>query len=139
MNTTTFAESLGVNVTVIYNIVKGRRSKPSFELLQKILDTNRDLSVAWFIKGEGSMWHDLVITAQSVSPSQLQVEDRIDELFTRLRISKQGSHEIQELEELVMFLLQEGVEQKRVLIVLYERQQNMVKSLQKKLKLKTKS
>ena len=37
MNPTSFSDSLEVSVTVIFNIIKGRRSKPSFELILKIL------------------------------------------------------------------------------------------------------
>ena len=38
MNPSAFAESVDTNAAVIFNIVKGRRSKPSFDLLEKIFN-----------------------------------------------------------------------------------------------------
>jgi len=56
LNVNSFANLLGVSPTVIHNIVKGRpdgkKSKPSFSLLKKILLSIDDLDSHWLITGE---------------------------------------------------------------------------------------
>ena len=55
-NRASFAKKIGVKPTVIYNIVdeKGRRSKPSFDLIYKIANSFSFLNLEWLIKGEGN-------------------------------------------------------------------------------------
>jgi hypothetical protein len=48
-----FAKGLSVSPTVIYNIVGGRKSKPSFQLLEK-LAIERNISSDWIITGKGN-------------------------------------------------------------------------------------
>ena len=136
MNPTSFAESLEVSVTVIFNIIKGRRSKPSYDLIYNILKTYDKLNADWLIKGEGSMWTDDVITSKEFAPSHVNLESRIRELFVKMRLESPESHEVLELEELVSFLMEESTEQKNKLILLHERQEGMLNVLKRKLKLK---
>ena len=136
MNPTSFAESLEVSVTVIFNIIKGRRSKPSYDLIHNILKTYDKLNADWLIKGEGSMWTDDVITSKEFAPSHVNLESRIKELFVKMRLGQPDSHEVLELEELVTFLIEESSEQKNKLILLHERQEGMLNVLKRKLKLK---
>ncbi len=136
MNPTSFADSVGVNVTVIFNIIKGRRSKPSYELILKILKTYDKLNAEWLIKGLGAMWNDDVVKSQPIAPSQVNLENRIRELFVKLRMSNPEAYEVHELEELVSFVLEEGEAQKNKLILLNDRQENMLGVLREKLKLK---
>ena len=137
LNPTSFSDSLNVSVTVIFNIIKGRRSKPSFELIHNILKTYNKLNADWLIKGEGSMWNDDIVTSEKFSPSGIQLEARIKELLLKLSIQNPQSHEYIELEELVSHLVTESNEQKHKLIVLHERQEGMIKLLKQKLKLKS--
>jgi phage repressor protein C with HTH and peptisase S24 domain len=53
-----FSSQIGVAPPVLYNIVSGRRSKPSFELLEKIVDAVPDLNLAWLVKGHGNMFNN---------------------------------------------------------------------------------
>ena len=50
-----FAESIGVSGTVIFNIIKGRRNKPSYDLLEKIFYSFEDVNPNWLMKGEGTV------------------------------------------------------------------------------------
>ena len=136
MNPTSFSESVNVSVTVIFNIIKGRRSKPSFELILKILKTYEKLNAEWLIKGDGPMWNDDIVTTNKIVPSNVNLEGRIKELFIKLRMSQPESHEIPELEELVLFMIDESSAQKNKLVLLHERQEGMIRVLREKLKLK---
>ena len=136
MNPTSFSDSLEVSVTVIFNIIKGRRSKPSFDLILNILSTYDKLNAEWLIKGEGPMWNDDIVTSSEIAPSHVNLQARIRELFVRMRLQKPDSHEVMELEELVTYMMDESTEQKNKLILLHERQEGMLKVLKEKLKLK---
>lgn len=136
MNPTSFAESLGVSVTVIFNIIKGRRSKPSYELIAKMLRTYDKVNAEWLIKGDGPMWNDDVVTSDKFVPSNIHLESRIRELFLKIKIAHPESYEVDELEELVLHLLRETVEQKNRLVLLNERKEGMIRVLRDKLKLK---
>ncbi len=135
MNPTSFSDSLNVSVTVIFNIIKGRRSKPSYELIHNILKTYDKVNSDWLIKGEGAMWNDDVVTSDKFTPADIDLVSRIKELFIKLSLRNPNSPEVVELEELVLHLSNESLEQKHKLIVLNERQSKMIKMLKEKLKL----
>lgn len=42
----------------IYNIIRGKRNKPSFDLIVKICKTFPEISLDWLILGEGGMFRD---------------------------------------------------------------------------------
>ena len=50
-----FAESIGFAPQVISNIISGRKSKPSFDVLAAVLSTYVDVSAEWLILGSGSI------------------------------------------------------------------------------------
>lgn len=54
-NRTKFADSIGFAPQVINNIVSGRRSKPSFDVLNAIITTNDAIDSEWLLTGKGSM------------------------------------------------------------------------------------
>ena len=136
MNPTSFSDSVGVNVTVIFNIIKGRRSKPSYELILKILRKYDKLNSEWLIKGQGAMWNDDIVKSQDIAPAQVNLENRVRELFVKLRMVQPDAYEVHELEELVSFVLEESDAQKNKLILLNDRQEGMLGVLRKKLKLR---
>ncbi len=141
MNLTSFSSIVGVNVTVIFNIVKGRKSKPSFDLILKILKAYDGLSSDWLMKGKGPMWNDATIVAsEDIMPTHIKLNERIRELFARMRLQESSdSIDISELEELVRYLMEESTEQKSKLIVLHERQEGMLEVLKEKLKFKNRN
>ena len=50
-----FAESIGYSAQVVFNIVSGRKTKPSFDVINAIISTNDNICVDWLITGKGSM------------------------------------------------------------------------------------
>lgn len=136
MHPTSFAESLGVSVTVIFNIIKGRRSKPSYDLILNILETYGELNAEWLIKGSGAMWNDDIVVSAEITPAYVDIHNRIKELFAQLTAENSLSYELSELEELVTHIMKETIEQKNKLVHAHERLENVVQTLQRKLKLK---
>ena len=136
MNPTSFSDSIEVSVTVIFNIIKGRRSKPSYDLILKILKTYNRLNAEWLMKGEGSMWSDDIVTSEKIVPSNIKLENRVKELILNLQVAYPDSFEAVELDELVSYMIEESMAQKRKLVVLHERQEGMITMLKEKLKLK---
>ena len=138
MNLTSFAHSIGVNVTVIFNIIKGRRSKPSYGLILKILRTYEKLNSEWLIKGEGAMWNDDIVKSHSIAPAQVKLENRVRKLLMKLckTKAKPKLHELHELKELVSFVLEESDAQKNKLLLLNERRGGMINMLREKLKVR---
>lgn len=56
LNNNSFAKTIGVNPVVTFNVIEGRKSKPSFELLEKIIFTFDNINLYWLLKGEGEMF-----------------------------------------------------------------------------------
>lgn len=56
LNNNSFAKRLDVNPAVTFNIIEGRRTKPSYDLLEKIVFTFDNINLYWLIKGEGDMF-----------------------------------------------------------------------------------
>ena len=54
LNNNSFSMRIGVNSTVIHNIVKGRNA-PSFDVLQKILSSFDNINADWLITEKGEM------------------------------------------------------------------------------------
>lgn len=50
-----FAESIGYSAQVVFNIVSGRKTKPSYDVLNAIISTNDDINSQWLLTGQGSM------------------------------------------------------------------------------------
>lgn len=50
-----FAKSIGFSAQVIANIVSGRKTKPSFDVLNAILSTNDDINTYWLLTGKGEI------------------------------------------------------------------------------------
>ena len=110
LNTHSFADKIGVSHTVLYNVVKGRRSKPSYDLLLKILSAFSQINTEWLLTGEGTNWfHD---TSRKVPPHLL--EEKVRQLSDHIAGDTTASLEAQELVELVKSLLVELKEKQRL-------------------------
>ncbi len=55
LNNNSFSNAVGVKPTVIYNIVDGRKSAPSYTLLNKIALSFDNIDMNWLITGSGNM------------------------------------------------------------------------------------
>lgn len=70
-NTNSFSEKIKVNSSaVIHNIIKGRRSKPSFEIIAKILFSFENINPEWFILGTGSIFKNSEQKSNKVDESE---------------------------------------------------------------------
>lgn len=134
LNPNSFADAIGVTGTVIYNIIKGRRSKPSFDVLQKILLAYQTINANWLLNGDGKVWKDEVKN-HDIEPGYVKIEKEINSLIISLREEVGDLHQIDGLEEIVSTLLEENVEQKFKIISLYEKQDQILDVIRKKLSL----
>lgn len=135
LNPNSFADSLGVKGTVIYNIVKGRRSKPSFDLLQKILVTYHTVNANWLLSGSGSMSKREREPVSVVKlPSHTKIEQRFNTLLNSIT-SEMESPESMELQELFSILITENAQQKEKIAGLYKKQDEILDVIRKKLNL----
>lgn len=132
MNPNSFADNIGVRGTVIYNIIKGRRSKPSFDLLQKILISYNTINANWLLKGEGDLWRD---NEPELDQGYQSLEKRIEYLLEALHEELEGNPSIEELSELVHTLLNENMMQKEKIEHLYVKQDQILEVLRDKLSL----
>lgn len=132
MNPNSFADNIGVKSPVIYNIIKGRRSKPSFDVLQKILIAFETINANWLLKGEGEVWKS---NAQAVALDKgyETLEEKIVALIDSLRLELGTNPSLEELSELVHTLLAENMKQKEKIAALYTKQDKILEVLRDKL------
>lgn len=55
LNRNSFSNAIGVSPQTIHHIVAGRRTKPGFEILEKIVSTFSDMNSEWLLTGVGKM------------------------------------------------------------------------------------
>ncbi|MFT6854421.1 MAG: transcriptional regulator with XRE-family HTH domain [Cyclobacteriaceae bacterium] len=134
-NPNAFAEKIGVNATVIYNIIKGRKSKPSFEVLQKIFSSYYALNVLWLIKGEGEIWVEEMHTEQSLIERKVTLDLQVKELLASVEANLLDDYIFPQLEELINSLTKENNDQKRKIKELYDKQNQILDVFRKRLNL----
>lgn len=61
-----FAERIGFAPQVVFNIVSGRKSKPSFDVLEAIISSFDEISPEWLLTGKGAMLREQ--SAPEVAP-----------------------------------------------------------------------
>ncbi len=130
-----FSNEIKVSAPVIHNIIKARRSKPSFEILSKILTTYKEVNADWLLRGEGEVWRKHTEILRSYKPNSKELETKIIRLIDKVRNRKTLSHDVLELSEMAELLIDENHEQQRKMIKLFERQEEIIETL-KKLKVK---
>ncbi len=133
-NPNSFADQIGVKSPVIYNIIKGRRSKPSYDLLQKIMIAYGAINANWLLKGEGPIWKE---EKESIAVGQgyETIENRIISLVDNLRTELGLNPSLEELSELIRTLLKENMLQRNRIQSLYAKQDKIMELLRKKLSL----
>lgn len=62
-----FAEIIGFAPQVVYNIVSGRKSKPSYDVLKAILSSFVDISSDWLLTGKEPILKDDIIKVTQVT------------------------------------------------------------------------
>lgn len=129
-----FSNQIDVSAPVIHNIIKARRSKPSFEILKKILGTYKEVSADWLLRGEGEIWRSQTSLLRNNRPSAKGIESEIVALIDQIRNKEVKDEHALQLSEMTELLIDENNEQKRKMIKLHERQEEIIRTL-KKLKL----
>lgn len=56
LNSRTFSLKLGIDPTVIHNIVSGRMNTPSYVVLEKMILTFDNINAGWLITGKGDRY-----------------------------------------------------------------------------------
>ena len=131
-NANSFADQLGVSATVIYNIIKGRRNKPSYDLLLKIISVFHHINTDWLIKGEGENWFN----PDPVEPPTEKLIEKIKFLVKAVLNDDTASPEAHELAELAQVLRDDyQVKQKELTILKHQNDQIMM-LLQRQMKIK---
>ncbi|MDW3192873.1 MAG: hypothetical protein R8G66_10930 [Cytophagales bacterium] len=143
-NPNSFAELIGVRGAVVYNIIRGRRSKPSYDVLNKILLRFNEVNSEWLLRGEGKILDytrkakdakELKSKRATVKNLKVSIERRLYELFDELKIEGVAIEQVQEISELVSHLIRENEEQKLKILDLHEGNASLVKVVREKLNL----
>jgi len=59
-----FADSINYAAQVVFNIVAGRKSSLSFDVLNAIISTNDNINTDWLLAGKGSMLKNEVVEVE---------------------------------------------------------------------------
>lgn len=84
LNNNSFAKKLDVNPAVTFNIIEGRRTKPSYDLLEKIVFTFDNINLYWLLKGEGDMFRQNLTPLKPAANTET-APDRRDEFIELLK------------------------------------------------------
>lgn len=133
MNPNSFADTIGVKGTVIYNIIKGRRSKPSYDLLQKIVLTYNSINSNWLLQGEGNIWKDEQDETPKLDKHYEGMDKRVTSLISSLKEGIGEDPAMEELSELVHLLLVENMNQKEKIAGLYRKYDKILEVVRDKL------
>ncbi len=140
LNPNSFAEKIGVSTPVVYNIVRGRRNKPSFDLLLKILNVYKNINTAWLLKGEGHIWIDKSYDeiadgalVEEEGDKRVGLEPRINILLQNLSEAYGSDASVEELGELIQILIEENNNRRDKIIRLYEKNEKLMDVLRRKL------
>lgn len=111
LNNNSFARKLDVNPAVTFNIIEGRKTKPSYDLLEKIIFTFDNINLYWLLKGEGDMFGPAATapgTAETAAPEP--AAPRRDEL---VEVLKKQLDEANRLNQDLMQLLKKNLTENR--------------------------
>ena len=75
-----FAERIGFAPQVVFNIVSGRKSKPSFDVLEAIISSFDEISPEWLLTGKGAMLRGQSAPEVAPPPSEPAFPGLIEEI-----------------------------------------------------------
>ena len=91
-----FAERIGFAPQVVFNIVSGRKSKPSFDVLEAIVSSFDEISPKWLLTGKGAMLRGQSAPEVAPSPSEPAFPgfiEKIQELSVKVgRLEAENEH-----------------------------------------------
>ena len=107
-NKRAFSLAIGVNPSVIENIVGKRQGNPSFEITQKIITANENINADWLMTGRGEMINNsssMQTGSNNISNTgrvfgQIQQDSSINNSQAN-KGDYQGSNEIQYLKNII--------------------------------------
>ncbi len=88
---TSFSKEIGLPQSNLANVIAGRRSKPSIDLIAKIKQHRPDISLDWLILGQGDMLIDSASTnvigkkGDIQKPSSVHHDQQVDFLNQHIR------------------------------------------------------
>ncbi len=101
-----FALKLGISPSTLSNVLGGRRSNPSLDVLQKVKDAYPDINLNWLISGEGDLWlhHDdqaeqLPLFKEEVEEGKILIINNKEEDKTEQHQSKTSRSHLEEKNE----------------------------------------
>jgi hypothetical protein len=74
-----FADSIGYAPQVVFNIVAGRKSSPSYDVLNAIISTNDTINTDWLLTGKGEMLKSDIKISKS-NETEIEYLKKINEL-----------------------------------------------------------
>ena len=91
-----FAERIGFAPQVVFNIVSGRKSKPSFDVLEAIISSFDEISPEWLLTGKGAMLRGQSAPEVAPPPSEPAFPgfiEKIEELSVKVgRLEAENEH-----------------------------------------------
>ena len=132
MNPSAFSENIGVKSTVIYNIIKGRRNKPSYDVIRKIAETYH-VNTNWLLLGGGKQFESKV--TEDPEAKLFNLQSRILYLLENISTEYPSNPMIIELNELIHTLIEDNSISQSKLVLSYEKNEKMMDLLRKKLSL----
>ena len=91
-----FAERIGFAPQVVFNIVSGRKSKPSFDVLEAIISSFDEISPEWLLTGKGAMLREQSAPEVAPPPSEPAFPgfiEKIQELSVKVgRLEAENEH-----------------------------------------------
>ena len=75
-----FSERIGFAPQVVFNIVSGRKSKPSFDVLEAIISSFDEISPEWLLTGKGAMLREQSAPEVAPPPSEPAFPGFIEEI-----------------------------------------------------------
>ena len=91
-----FAERIGFAPQVVFNIVSGRKNKPSFDVLEAIISSFDEISPEWLLTGKGAMLRGQSAPEVAPPPSEPAFPgfiEKIQELSVKVgRLEAENEH-----------------------------------------------
>jgi transcriptional regulator with XRE-family HTH domain len=132
INPASFATQIGVKAAVVHNIIKGRRSKPSYDVIKKILKVYTTVNTDWLLRGKGSV---LVRKKTKIIPNIVSLESRLSDLMGKVYEENIDNPQVLELVELTGVLIEENNNNKQKIVQLHERNDKFVDVVRQQLKI----
>lgn len=118
-NKNSFSKALGLsNNVTIGNIVSNRGNKPSFDVLERILQKFDSINTEWLMLGKGEPFIKMVIPADNVINNDDHVMDKAvhyESLYYYPEIVEEYKKIISDKDEIINFLKEKNIQLQREL------------------------